>query len=165
VWPVSDELIAHGHAGAAETILEKEVLREADIVPGGVPVRDRAHLLHRLGRHSEALALWRQVAKEHPDSLEAIGSLGITAARVGNTAVALEMDGRLETWPDTLKRGRHTFWRAKIATALGDKERAVELLHRVPTLKWAVYLEAHRDFDLRPLRGYPPFEAFAKPKR
>ena len=49
--------------------------------------------------------------------------------------------------------------RAQIAAALGERERAMELLRRSSPL-W----EAHVDPLLEPLWDYPPFQEWLRPK-
>jgi hypothetical protein len=60
--------------------------------------------------------------------------------------------------------GGHTFWRARIAALLGEKERTVALLKEAFSQgrNYGVYL--HRDIDLMPLWDYAPFKELLRPK-
>ena len=60
--------------------------------------------------------------------------------------------------------GVHTFWRAAILGALGERERAVQLLHQAnregqPLQSW------HYTDALVSLHGYPAFETLIRPQR
>jgi hypothetical protein len=76
--------------------------------------------------------------------------------------IAQAIDERLARWPVT--SGGLTRWRASIAAALGHKARAVSLLQQAYEEGESYFLWTHRAVDLESLRGYPPFEAFVKPK-
>ena len=59
--------------------------------------------------------------------------------------------------------GNHTYWGARIASLLGEKERAVMMLREALSQgRW--YTQLHADMDLEPLRDYPPFQELVKPK-
>jgi len=60
--------------------------------------------------------------------------------------------------------GNHLWWQARIASLLGEKERAVGLLREAFSqgLTYGVYL--HREIDLEPLWDYPPFKELLRPK-
>ncbi len=60
--------------------------------------------------------------------------------------------------------GANTYWRARIAALLGERERAVSLLRDgfAQGRSYGAYL--HAEYDLEPLRGYPPFEELLRPK-
>ncbi len=59
--------------------------------------------------------------------------------------------------------GWHTFWRARIAALLGEKEQAVRLLREAHN-QGVQFIRFHNDMDLEPLHDYPPFKEFKKPK-
>ena len=60
--------------------------------------------------------------------------------------------------------GRHTYWRACIATLLGEKDRAVALLKEAFGQGRSYGVDLHRDIDLEPLWDYPPFKEILRPK-
>jgi hypothetical protein len=103
--------------------------------------------------------------------LPAHGARGVVAARLNDRATALREDSVLAAWSaDRFPRGRQTLWRAHIAAALGDAERAIDLLvlaldEGVPVLQGFQSLpgerrefdyaefDVHNDPWLEPLRG------------
>jgi hypothetical protein len=60
--------------------------------------------------------------------------------------------------------GNETYARACIAAQLGEKDRAVALLQRTFGQGFFFQTSVHRDLELEPLRGYPPFEELIRPK-
>ena len=58
-----------------------------------------------------------------------------------------------------------TVWRAYIAAALGDREQAVELLREAFDQGGTGFMGGwHRTGQLQPLRDYPPYQEFMRPK-
>ena len=51
-----------------------------------------------------------------------------------------------------------------IAMALGDRERAVTLLHEFVVVVGWWYPHLHMTFELEPLWDYPPFQELIRPK-
>ena len=59
---------------------------------------------------------------------------------------------------------RNAYWRAGIAAALGERERAMQLLRQSGPLNWYPNLLEHVDPNLEPLWDYPPFQELLRPK-
>lgn len=59
--------------------------------------------------------------------------------------------------------GEHTFWRACIATQLGERQRAVDLLREAISQGRYVSSHVHRHIDLEPVWDYPPFVELIAP--
>ena len=59
--------------------------------------------------------------------------------------------------------GGNTFWRARIAVLLGEKEQALVLL-RDALGQGTAYGSLYLNMDLEPLSDYPPFQELIKPK-
>ena len=101
-------------------------------------------------------------------NLEALGHLGVVAARLGEQDDAQRISQRLAVWEYPYLHGRHTYWRASIAAALGDRDDAVRLLRQAfaEGLWFVGTFEdmRHGDMNLDPLRGYPPFVRLMAPK-
>ena len=57
-------------------------------------------------------------------------------------------------------RRNDTLYRITIAAALGDRERAMALLHDRGYDRWT-----RMQYELEPLWDYPPFQEFIRPKR
>jgi hypothetical protein len=55
-------------------------------------------------------------------------------------------------------RGAHTYGRARIAAALGERDRAVDLLREAFAEGQALAWGTHGDYVFERLRGYAPFE-------
>jgi hypothetical protein len=91
------------------------------------------------------------------------GYLGALAARRGDRAAALAADSVLASLRRAYLVGRHTYWRARIAALLGDRERAVTLL-RDALREGRTYPMLHGEADLAPLHGMPAFEDLIRPK-
>jgi serine/threonine protein kinase/tetratricopeptide (TPR) repeat protein len=111
----------------------------------------------------EAQVQCEEFQKEYPDNIISLGFLGALAARRGDRDEALRIAGLLENEKRPYLFGLHTFWRARIAALLGEKERAVRLL-REAHAQGVKFFNFHHDMDLEPLHDYPPFEEFMKPK-
>lgn len=169
VWDLSDELRVHGHAEAARILLEEEVRRfETDSAYVGRS-NNQAMVLHRLGRDEEAHLLWESgIRLDRPDPWPwGVARIGFSAALSGDSAQARAMEALLLTIPGPREGDYTPFLQAKIAAALGEKDRAVAILsewaRRGSNLAWLNNL--HRDFTLRSLLGdYPPFQELMRPK-
>jgi len=161
---VVQELIAQGMDELARELLEAEVERFATdsfYISSGSSRYYRGRYLHYLGRDEEAHALLEESSAEHPGDPGVLLWVGITAAAVGDTAQALEVEAWLEEHaPET---SVHT--RGYIRATLGDRQGAVTLLEKY-------YLEKKADFNkyifcifpLLKLRGYEPFDRLMAPK-
>ena len=63
--------------------------------------------------------------------------------------------------------GVHIYQRARIAAQLGERERAVDLLHTAIAQGLILSSESnrlHTEPSFEALRGYPPFEEAVKPQ-
>jgi serine/threonine protein kinase len=60
--------------------------------------------------------------------------------------------------------GKHVYWRACIASLLGEKERAVALLREFFSQGRSYRVGLHRDIALEPLWDYQPFKELLRPK-
>jgi tetratricopeptide (TPR) repeat protein len=154
------ELRAHGHREASVRMAERAVawLRGR---PHDDARRTRRLLAQGLGvaeRWDEAAPIHETLARETPDDLDCVGTLGILAAHRGERAQALRVSEKLRRLERPYLMGENTLMRARIAAGLGEKDQAVELLRTA--FAEGVYhdIVPHRDMELTPLRGYPPFE-------
>ena len=123
----------------------------------------RAEIIHVLRRLGGAFALFAAVANAHPGNpFQGPYMMGAVAASMGDTALALEIDGRMrmEAWPPG-PWGPHHFalYRAWIHARLGNLEEAFELLESVYFEHGRYFYDHdHTFFDLLPLQGYPPYD-------
>jgi hypothetical protein len=125
-------------------------------------------VLHRLGRDQEAHRLWETgINLDRPDPWPwGVARIGFSAALTGDTAQAREMERLLMSLPEP-QEAYTLFLQAKIAAALGEKDRAVRILtewaRKGTVLFWLNNL--HRDFTFQSLLGdYPPFQELLRPK-
>jgi predicted Zn-dependent protease len=162
------ELLAHGASAAGEALLRASLdLHRSQ--PSEDP-RRRFFLAdsHRLvGEWEEAERLLRELATEQPEvlTMSVQGTLGGLVARRGDAGEA----ARISTWLAELDgpslRGTNTYFRARIASLQGEREEALRLLqqsHREGVLDF--WLVIHTEPDFAPLRDYPPFREFTRPK-
>ena len=154
------ECFAHGLDELGREFLEEEVRRfETD--PDYADPRRRADVLHWLGRNEEAMSIYKEVSEAHPDNpWQGLYQMGIVAASMGDTALALEIDQRIAEWPREAGYGSSFFLvRAQIHAALGDQEGAFRLLESAYFEYGLGFQEYHHAiFDLLPLQGYPPYD-------
>ena len=110
-----------------------------------------------------AATSWR-LSEEHPDDLAHLGALGTIAARSGDPDDARSIAKRLASLDEPDRAGEPTYLRACIAAQLGEKQEAVALLRESFGRGRKFSTNVHRDSDLEPLRGYPPFEELLRPE-
>ena len=82
---------------------------------------------------------------------------GLIAARVGSRAAALAVVDTLTRRRTPYDFGLASQYRARIASALGDRDLAVAALRESLEQGGTVNEWMHRDSDLANLRSYPPF--------
>jgi tetratricopeptide (TPR) repeat protein len=177
---VADELRAHGHRDAGRRVLQRTIEWIQARPPEEVRQEGWAWLafayryslavgLYKLGHWEEARAVYEELLAEgwSGDTL-ALAGLGAIAARQGNVERAQAISEQLAERP-----GGQPLGRAHIAALLGEREEAVRLLrealrHDGPrgiNSDWGTFmLRRHQDTDLEPLRDYPPFELFLRPR-
>jgi tetratricopeptide (TPR) repeat protein len=118
-----------------------------------------ARTLYFLERWDEAFTIFEGLNREDPSYIPYRGYVGVTAASKGDRENALRISKELE---ENLGPGSPTYWRARIAAVLGDKENAVNLLRQA--FKEGVAYPYHPVEEFEPLGDYPPFVQFMKPK-
>ncbi len=92
------------------------------------------------------------------------GQLGTLAARQGNRAEAERISAMLEALERPYLFGEHTYWRARIAALLGEREEAFALLRAAYAQGYKWWLPMHNEPDLESLRDYSPFRELLRPK-
>ncbi|MGB7295867.1 MAG: protein kinase [Candidatus Aminicenantales bacterium] len=162
------ELYAHGHKDAS-----REFAAMAIEWAEGRPEAERktegrqgfyANALYFAGRFDEAGKIYGSLAAEHPENIDYQGYLGTLAARRGEREEALRISEELGKLERPFLLGENLWWQARIASLLGEKERAVALLREAFSqgLEYGIYLR--QEIDLEPLWDYPPFKELLRPK-
>jgi tetratricopeptide (TPR) repeat protein len=116
-----------------------------------------------LGKWAEAKGLFEELHSDVPDNIDYWGYMGATAARTGSSEGALVISKELENDKRPYLFGKPTYWRARIAALLGDKEGAVNLL-RQATKQGFAFSDIHPTEDFESLADYPPYIQLMKPK-
>lgn len=126
------ELKAHGyHEEAREILAHAELLfrNRLAAVPGDAATRQGLALtLYLSGKWEEAEQIFRALAAEAPERLTFTGFVGLLAALRGDREVAEEIAAELARAGGSDRNAGPTFWRARIAAALGERDLAIQLL-------------------------------------
>ena len=162
------ELRAHGHLEESRAVAERAIgwyrslpaeARETDGFS-----RELALVYYVAERWDQARAIFEQLAAAAPGNPNWLGYLGVLAARRGDRDAAMRISDALVGTASPYDHGREPYWQACIAAQLGERERAMALLRQAYADGRAYDLSLHRDVDLEPLRGYPPFDEFLEPR-
>ena len=161
------ELRAHGHPDESRRYWERSLAWLDSQAATVEPASDRlarANALYALGRYDQAARIGDALSAEDPGNPEYVGLRGVLAARIGAEQTADSCAARLATLPRRYSFGVPTVWEAKIAAVRGRRDSAVALLRKAFQEGREYDLWLHRDVELESLRGYPPFDALARPK-
>jgi DNA-binding SARP family transcriptional activator/TolB-like protein len=148
----AEELRAHGHADQGlyaravrwfQTQSDKSGLAEAYDAAGQTPAAE---------------SIWVSIG-----DIDALGGLGVAAARRGDRAAAERYAAQLAAIQRPYLFGRNTYQRARIAAQLGERPAAVELLRAAFTQGKPYDLTLHTDRALEPLRGFEAFDHLVLP--
>ena len=158
----ASELRAHGHREESLKVAAQALrwLNGLDTtLASSVPMRWlRGDTLALLGRWAEASATYEKLAATVPTSTGVRSELGVVAAERGDAAAARRASDALAQMNRPYIRGVHTYGRARIAAALGERDRAVDLLREAFAEGQALAWTVHGDHAFERLRGYAPFE-------
>jgi len=170
----SDELRAHGHAAAADSLLIRAV-RVYSAAPNDVrriPKQrfEMGRALYRLDRLGEAKAIFESLVLTNAlqplgdYAIEAHAHLGFIAARIGDTTTALAVDRWLTDLRSPYILGQNTELRGALHALLGHRDEAVRLLHQSMGEGRFFDVGKHVYFEYQGLRGYASFEDWLAPK-
>ena len=165
---LANELNAHGYAGAATEMRHRVIEwfegRAPEQKSGLLERFTLAAVFLRVGRLDEAQILLEGILEDGQDGPRRdryLANLGVVAARRGDREEAYRVSRLLEEGerPSAGAYGRAQ-GRAQIAVALGERERAMELLRQLGGGMggW------HADPLLEPLWDYPPFKELLRPE-
>jgi hypothetical protein len=96
--------------------------------------------------------------------MRALAAVGMIEAKLGNRIEAEGIAQRLADWDEPYLFGEGLLLQASIHAYLEDLDLAVQLLEQAVAEGYTDRMTLHRDPILKPLRGYPPFEEFLRPK-
>jgi len=162
------ELRTHGHREAAVEVAGRALawwqLRPPEEAALPASQLGLAVALYQAERWEEATSILRRLSEEAAGPLDVDGYLGTLAARRGDRTAALAISNRLEGRTARDLFAGYLYRQARIAAQLGDRDRAISLLREALARGMPFGVWFHRDIDLEPLHGFPPFEEFLKPR-
>ncbi len=170
LYEAVEELRVHGYMEEAQTIansLADWAHKQMPADPTENQLRWLARCLYLAHRWEEAYGLFKQLAENYSDSvnyIEYLGKQGCSAARMGKHDEATKISAELEALPRPYMFGDNTYYRACIASLLGGKQQAVDLLHQAMREGLGFDIDVIQDQDFLPLKDFPPFQEFIKPK-
>ncbi len=164
----AQELRAHGYLNEAQEIANRAAEwyknRTLDEEESDIYRFDLASALYIAEQWEKAKALFKELAEKYPDDVIYKGFLGRLAARGDDRKGAVKISEELQQIKRPYLFGYHTYCRACIASLLGERDQAVELLREAFAQGYAHGVYLHRDIDLEALREYPPFQELLWPK-
>jgi tetratricopeptide (TPR) repeat protein/TolB-like protein len=164
------ELRAHGHDAAAARWLEN-LVEETPAASGDTSLAGRimeGDIQYAARQWENARGHYAQALVQSPGNPRLLGRLGATAARMGDRIEALRLARELAGLSDPYLFGSHTYARARITAALGDRADAVELLQeawiqgRSITFDGREVEDVHSDPAFESLREFVPFQALMR---
>ncbi len=165
----SRELRVHGYGDAATEMLQRAIEWFEDRSPEQkIDLKERwtlATVLLERGRLDEAQVVLEGLLEDGQRNNDYLTELGVMAAWRGEREEALRISRLVEEW----YRSRNlpgsaagsAYDRGKIAAALGERERATEMLRRSGHV---LHTWGHGDPALERLWDYPPFQELLRPK-
>jgi len=128
----------------------------------------RGQVLWRAGRAVEARDIFAALAVRDTgdDRCRDLAQLGIAEATLGNRDAARRAEQALADVKPRYMRGTLKLLQAEVVAALGERDRAVQLLREGLAMGMGLELLGGGVFgnpDLEPLFGYPPFEELLRP--
>jgi tetratricopeptide (TPR) repeat protein len=164
------ELRVHGYMDEAQNVADRLAdwaQKQMPADPSESQLRGLANCLYLSQRWDDAEKIYKELADSYPDSyyhVNYVANLGCIAARTGNKDEAVRILEELASIERPYMFGRHTYRRARIASLLGEKQRAVDLLHQSMREGFEYSIDVRQDMDLLHLKDFPPFQEFIKPK-
>jgi len=163
------EFHAHNYADASVAMAKRAVDFYRGRLSPQKPTADQreslAAALFWAQQWNESYSISAELAREFPDNLDYQGDLGVVAAKLGRREEALRIAEALAIVNRPFLRGSHLFRRARVLAALGNREGAVTALQlSAAQSRWWISCEIHLDPAFDPIRDYPPFKEFIKPK-
>ena len=121
--------------------------------------------LREAGRDREAWLIAQALSVRHSHDVALAAITGAIAARMGDSASARRIEARLASWSAPPDSHWIRLAQARLSAALGDRDRAVALLHAACDHGCGYFEDIHSDLEFDALRSYPPFREFLRPRR
>jgi tetratricopeptide (TPR) repeat protein len=165
------ELRAHGHRQASDDMAARAVAWwDKKVSESDTEERDpedlssQSYALCVAGRWDEAREPLEELRERGWNPVYVAGALGVIAARTGNHEEARQIFDELPDPGHQWAAADRSFWRACIASYLGEKDRAVDLLGEAFSQGRSYDIGLHANVNLEPLWDYPPFQELIEPK-
>ncbi len=166
--PIALELRAHRQLEASRAVAARGLSWLRTQISGREITAEKrynlARALYLAERWDESEEQIRDLLQRESDNVNYLGLSGILAARKGDRVRAERISESLKLLKKLYLYGSNTYWRACIASLIGEKEVALSLLRQAFAEGWDYGISMHRDIDLEPLRGYQPFIELLRPK-
>jgi tetratricopeptide (TPR) repeat protein len=170
LYDAARELAAHGHAAAARSVAARAAAWYRNRLDSAKPTpglrASYANALFQAGDCTQALAIRRDLMRAEPDDPGRQGDYATALLGCGGPRdEALRIADALAKADRPFLRGSHLYQRARVLAALGDGEAAVRALQAAfaQGRGWPG-AEMHLDPTWDPIRTYPLFQEFMKPK-
>jgi serine/threonine-protein kinase len=160
----ANELVGHGHRVAGAAMLNRCIQWDLERAEAGGDAMRLSWSLIFAGRFDEARPYLEELAEARPNNLNVIGPLATLEAAQGNRDEAERLDRFVEAHQASSPywEKRKLYWRAAIATRLGDQEAAVRLLAE-NVGEGRSFRGYHADLFFETLWSYPPFALLMEP--
>jgi tetratricopeptide (TPR) repeat protein len=162
------ELRAHGMMDGSRAYAQKAVQWYRDKAAGGAArearLNDLAGALYAAELWEEARTIFNKLYTKEPENPDYLGRLGTLAARLGERTEAQRISEKLQAFNRPFLFGSPPFFRARIASILGERDQAISLLREAFAQGLRFNISIHRDLDFEPLWDYAPFKELIKPK-
>lgn len=164
------ELTVHGYPDAARSMAVRAadwyVDRIAQVEPSAALRARCADALIQAGRCQQGLPLRRALMREEPDDLSHRSNYATALVRCGGSRdEALRIAEALGRSDPPYAHGYQLYLQARVLAALGDGEGAVRALEASFVRGYGFdNPEMHLNYAWHPIRGYPPFQEWLKPR-
>jgi TolB-like protein len=162
----ADEFRAHGDTVTAALLITR-ARAWIGTHPSSAPLPDRRlveGVVYLASGHADSAEARFTMLARDSSRIDAAGYLGLAHVARGNRPGARAIADSLGALRRPWLFGEHTYWRAAIMGALGERDLAVQLLRQAygegqPMYTW------HYVGPLQPLHTFPAFEALVRPQR
>jgi tetratricopeptide (TPR) repeat protein len=164
---IAYELRAHGHPEESRATAVKAIewynARRAESARQLLYREGLARALSLAGRWPEAAEIFEALAAEDSANFEYLAKAGETAAHMGNVRRARIVLAELERTTRPSDRGWRTYARAMIVAALGERDRALQLLRDAFAEGLPHGPHLHQEVSFEILNGYEPYQRLLRP--